>query len=263
MRWMNALLLGILAVLSLAAHDMVLRQRAEFPPEVDVSYVPPPQYLKPMSLGYREALADLLWVRALIFTGDIVARSDTKAVARYTEAITGLAPRFERAYIWGGVTPVYSGGTIDRTAVDTAIAAYRAGVAEFPESHELLYPLGMLLLHQVPSTPGYAPSEVEALRDEGVDLIRKAAAFGADPLVRQYAATLITEGAEDDLAIQFLEGQLAWVEDEDYRRLLQTKIQRLRGSASIDRIQAIRERFQAERQRRRPYVPDPLFALIR
>jgi hypothetical protein len=63
----------------------------------------------------------------------------------------------------------------------------------------------MLLLHQVPSTPGYTDEERQQARAEGADLIRRAAAFGADPLVRQYAATLITDHATEQLARQFLE----------------------------------------------------------
>ncbi|MBW2507597.1 MAG: hypothetical protein JRE81_03105, partial [Deltaproteobacteria bacterium] len=36
----------------------------------DIYYLPPPDWLQVMSLGYRRALADLIWLRALIYFGD-------------------------------------------------------------------------------------------------------------------------------------------------------------------------------------------------
>ena len=34
----------------------------------DIYYLPPPEWLDVMSLGYRRALADLIWLRASIYT---------------------------------------------------------------------------------------------------------------------------------------------------------------------------------------------------
>ena len=180
------------------------------------------------------------------------------------DAIVGLAPRFRRAYLWGGITAVYSGqATIDRPMVDRAIDIYRRGVAQFPESHELLYPFGMLLVTQVPSTPGYDAAEREVLRQEGIEAIRRAAAFGADPLVRQYAATLIAEHGERELAIQFLESQLAQAEDEDHRRMLRSKLSALGGKGAADSVDRVRRDFSREHQVRAPYLPEALYAVVR
>jgi hypothetical protein len=123
-----------------------------------------------------------------------------------------------------------------------------------------------MLTHQVGSVPGYTEQEREAFADEGVEYIRRAASFGADPLVRQYAATLVSERGEGPLAIQFLQSQLAGAEDEDYRRMLRHRLARLGGEASIERIEQIervRNEFMAERARQAPYVPDSIYAVIR
>ncbi len=256
-----ALGLGLVAHL---AHRRTLARQAEAPAELDVLYVPPPGQLRPMALGYREALADLIWVRALIYSGSKLGSAQLDAVARYTDAITGLSPRFRRAYLWGGITAVYGGqSNVTREMVDLAIATYRAGLREFPESHELLYPFGMLMLTQVPSTPGYSADETAAAKEEGAELIRRAAAFGADPLVRQYAATLVSEHGDDALAIQFLESQLAQAEDEDHRRMLRAKLSRLVGPEATRRIEDLQRAFVEERNAKAPYVPEPLWAVIR
>ena len=252
------------AALAHLVHGRVLERQAEAPPEFDVLYVPPAEHLVPMAMGYREALADLIWVRALIYSGENLGAAQIEATGRYVDAIVGLAPRFRRAYLWGGITAVYSGqATIDRPMVDRAIDIYRRGVAQFPESHELLYPFGMLLVTQVPSTPGYDAAERETLRQEGIEAIRRAAAFGADPLVRQYAATLIAEHGERELAIQFLESQLAQAEDEDHRRMLRSKLSALGGKGAADSVDRVRRDFSREHQVRAPYLPEALYAVVR
>jgi len=259
--WVLVLGFGIVAD---AMHERVLLRQADAPPELDVLYVPPAAQLVPMAMGYREALADLLWVRALIYSGANLGHAEIQATDRYVDAIVGLAPRFRRAYLWGGITAVYGGSArIDREMVDRALATYRRGIAEFPESHELLYPLGMLLLTQVPSTPGYDPSEIEAMRTEGIDIIRRAAAFGADPLVRQYAATLVSEHGERGLAIQFLESQLAQAESEDHRRMLRSKLSELGGREVAAAAERVRNEFTVELAERMPYLPEALYAVLR
>ena len=258
-------LLGM-AGLALLAHDRLRERRDGFPEDSDVLYVPPPEHLRPMSLGYREALADLLWVRALVFTGKHIgnADADVGAVTRYADAITGLSPRFHRAYVWGGVTPIYGGGkTVTRDMVDRSIAIYRRGIDHFPESHKLLYAFGMLLTHQVSSTDGYSAEEQARSAAEGIEMIRRAAAFGADPLVRQYASTLMTEHATEQMARQFLEAQLATAEDEDYRRMLRRKLAAIGGAQSVREVERIRRAFIEEHLIQLPYTPDSFYAIVR
>ena len=254
----------LLALLAGWAHDRVLEQREQFPDDVDVLYVPPPAHLQVMSLGYKEALADLLWIRALIFSGARIGETDIGAVSRYVDAITGLAPRFHRIYVWGGVTPVYGGGAVvTRPMVDQSIATYRRGLEHFPESHQILYPLGMMLTHQVSSTPGYSEEEKEALAAEGIEYIRRAAAFGADPLVRQYAATLVADHGTEELARQFLESELAQADDEGFRRMLRYRLRKMGGSTSVERIEQTRDDFLTELSQQMPYATDTLYAVIR
>lgn len=259
-------LLFVLALAGLTGvvHRRVDERRAALPAADGLAVLPTPRTLEWMSLGYREALADLVWVRALVLAGERLGHTDAEVIERHVQAIATLAPRFHRPYLWGGITVIYGGeGRIDRELVERAARIYRAGLQRFPESHELLYALGMLLMHQVGSTPGYEEEEKRALAAEGVDLVRKAAAHGADPLVRRYAATIITEHATQELAIQFLESQLGQAEDEEHRRLLRRKLGNLGGREAVERIERIREAFVAEQRRTAPYVPDSLYAVIR
>ncbi|MFV8753714.1 hypothetical protein ACNOYE_24430 [Nannocystaceae bacterium ST9] len=258
-----ALVLPVLAATTVWTHDRVHERRAQFPRDQDVLYLPPSAQLVPMSLGYREALADLIWIRAVIFTGDKAGGANYAWIMQYLEAINTLAPGFRRPYAWGGVVVVYSGQAIERAMIDRAITLYRRGLELFPEDHELLFAIGMLLTRDVQMLPGYTPEEREAAKTEGALLIRRAAAFGAPPLVRQLAATLVADDATDQLAIQFLESQLLQAEDEGHRRLLQRKLEALIGEAGLESIQRLREEFEAERQAEFPYLAPDLYVLVR
>jgi hypothetical protein len=81
--------------------------------------------------------------------------------------------------------------------------------------------------------------------------------------VRQYAATVIADHASETLAIQFLETQLLWAEDEKYRRMLRMKLAELVGLEATQSIDRIRTEFFEERARRAPYVPERLYSVIR
>ncbi len=261
-------LLLVAAVLALAlltgrVHEGLRQERAEFPRDEDLLYLPPPGYLRPMSLGYREALADLIWIRAVIFTGDAAGGQNWAWIMKYIEAITQLAPDFRRPYAWGGVVFIYTGQAIDRPMVDRATDLYRRGLERYPEDHEMLFALGMLLTRDVPVTPGYTDEEIEAARAEGAAAIRKAAAFGAPPLVRQYAATLVDDDAADELSIQFLETQLLAAEDEGYRRLLRAKLDVLIGEQGTVALENTKAAFMGEKEQVLPYVPESLYAVIR
>lgn len=263
---MRKLVLGLLPVLLLGVvgtHHGVKRAREQFPRDQDLLYLPPAQHLGPMSLGYREALADLIWIRAVIFAGDRFGATNHSWIMEYLEAIHSLSPQFRRPYAWGGVAFIYSGESIDRAMVDRAIALYARGLERFPEDHELLFAAGMLLTRDVQSVAGYSEAERSAAKTEGVALIRKAAAFGAPPLVRELAATLVSEGGADQLAIQFLENQLLQAEDEGLRRLLRRKLEAAVGEAGSESIERLRRDFEADRAAKAPYVPADLYVLIR
>lgn len=253
---------GALGV-GLVAHADLEVKRGSFPEEEDLLYLPPPQQLKYMSLGYKEALADLIWIRAVIFTGERAGGQNYAWILKYLEAIFELAPQFRRPYAWGGVTLMYTGEAVDKDMLDRATELYRQGLERHPDDHEMLFALGMILARDVQSTEGYSEQDRLGAKAEGADLLRRAAAAGAPPLVRQLAATMVDDFATDALAIQFLETQLLSAEDEDYRRMLETKLDALVGREAGAGLRELKSAFDAERMLRKPYMPDTDYAVMR
>ena len=67
-------------------------------------YLPDAEYLKIASLGYRELLADLLWVQSIQVMGEKkVSESSGRWLYRALDIITTLDPKFVRAYEAGGL----------------------------------------------------------------------------------------------------------------------------------------------------------------
>lgn len=230
--------------------------------EESLIYLPPPERLRGMSLGYSETLSDLIWLRAVIFTGTVKNGQKLDWIARYVQTINFLNPKFRRPYLWGAVVTIYNGKEIDRSMLDQSVAILREGIERFPEDHELLFNLGMILYRDYGSLGTLDPELVESYKKEGAQLIRKAAAFGASPLIRQLAASLEVEGNDRALEVEFLEHQLLRAEDEGLRRLLRKKLGEALSEQGLKSIEARRKAFLEAHQQQFPYLPAPVFALL-
>ena len=225
-------------------------------------YLPPAERMRHISFGFRELLADLVWIRAVIATGHPSVGQRLDFVSRYLEVISALAPRFRRPYTWGGVVSVYSGRAINRAMLDQSIRLFRQGLDYFPEDHEMLFALGMILYRDLRQIQGYTPQEIAAGAAEGKSLIRKAAAFGAPPLVRQLASSFADSAASDALQIEFLETQLIQAEDETLRLALRKRLAQIGTNRRAGELDALRSDLEGRRLARFPYLSLDHFAVL-
>ena len=70
----------------------------------DLMYLPDADYLRIASLGHRELLADLLWIRSIQVMGErTVSEAHGRWLYRALDIITTLDPTFVRAYEAGGL----------------------------------------------------------------------------------------------------------------------------------------------------------------
>jgi len=100
----------------------------------DIYYLPPPGWLPVFSLGHRQALADLIWMRALIYFGEEMGeRGAMRHVFDYGEAIIRLDPDFRRVYRWIGMAGIYRPNAVSEADTRRAMSFLERGVARFPE----------------------------------------------------------------------------------------------------------------------------------
>jgi len=104
----------------------------------ELIYLPPTQFLDAISLGYRHALANVLWFRTIGYFGRHY-RSDRLYpwLAYMCNVVTDLNPQAEHVYRFGGVILPW-----EANRVAEGIALLEKGTRSIPDSWRLHYMLG-------------------------------------------------------------------------------------------------------------------------
>src|SRR5690349_8631359 len=132
----------------------------------DVYYLPPPAWLALFSLGHREAVADLIWLRSLVYFGDELGhRGQVANLYNYAEAMLSLDPYFKKVYSWAATCALYRTGNIQVSDAYRAIAFLERGVRLFPDDGELAWTLGANYIYElVPMLSNDKKAKEEAKR---------------------------------------------------------------------------------------------------
>ena len=230
----------------------------------DVYYLPPPQWLQVMSLGYRRALADLIWLRALIYFGEEFAHSGAvRHVFKYGDAMIALDPDFERVYRWVGMAGIYTPEGSPLEYLERAIDVLRAGVARFPESGTMAWDAGATIAYElIPLLPTDHPDR-EALQLESSEHLMAAARLGAGPdwLVLTNVSALGKLG-EAERQLRHLEEMYAIVRDPEVKEKIALRLAHLRDEAYAEAFKSANLEFEERRRREFPYLPPSLYFFV-
>lgn len=131
-------LLGMVAAFTLA--EVGYRDVPHPRPLEELSYYPSGQHLKPATLGFAEAAADLAWLRAVQYYGE--HRSTDNRFVRMGhvfDILTSLAPGFIPAYVFGAFALAQEGRDFQ-----SAERLMLKGIEANPTSGELAFELGFL-----------------------------------------------------------------------------------------------------------------------
>jgi hypothetical protein len=230
----------------------------------DIYYLPPPQWLQVMSLGHRRALADLVWLRALIYFGEeFEHQGSVRHVFNYGEAMIALDPDFRRVYRWVGVAGVYTplGSTVE--VIERAIDFLRRGIERFPGDGELAWDAGATIMYELlPHLPKDDPRR-EELRNEANEHMMAAARLGAGPdwLVITNATALRKLG-ESERELRHLEEMYAIVRDPAVKSEIEIRLSQLRDEAYAEAFRSANEEFEQRRLEDFPYMPSTLYFFV-
>ena len=226
----------------------------------DVYYVPEARWLPVVSLGYDEALADLLWSKALIYYGDeLQHRGGARHALRYANAVLMLDPWFNRAYRWAGMAGMY--GAQDPTVEDiqASIAFLERGVRQFPDDGDMAWDLGASLAYELAPLLD-DPEERRRASLRGVEFMQSAARLGAGPpwLALSNASQLQRLG-QTQQAIHHLEEMYAAVSDPEIRESIGARLTQLRSEAHAEAFRRAHEELEEMRLREYPWMPAQLY----
>lgn len=236
-------------------------QRSRWPQTLDPPYAPAPASAPLLSLGYREAYADYLWVRVVTyFGGDDDRASATRPLV---EAIVALAPRFQRIYAWGGLAMSAMGTGATEADYRAAIAVLERGARLFPDDWRIPLYAGQIYVTNLRSTD---PDQARADQAAGARWLERAVRIpGAPTNMATVAAGLRTRLGQQEQAIRDLRELILYTTDRDQRDKLVAKLAKLQGTRSDEldwELAVTSRRFAEAWDRERPELPPSTYLLV-
>jgi len=214
----------------------------------DTVLLPPPELSRLMSLGYRSALADLIFAHVLVAYGQhFQDKRRFDLAANYLTTITALDPKFRDPYRLADTL-------ITLQPKPPPLEAYRAarrlqdkGLKEFPYDTELWLISGQFMAYlAAPQLP--APEAAEWRLEAARRLARSCELVGSNENIPHHcitAASLFNEAGRTDAARSFLERVLAVVDDPEIEGIAGGYLGHLAGQAERARVQERALRFRA------------------
>ena len=255
-----------LVLLALSAHQLrtVSHSRREAARSYEaVYYLPPRRWLPLFSLGWDEAVADLIWMRALVYFGDEFRHEGgVDHVFEYADAMLTLDPDFEAVYRWVGVAGLYRPVAITAEDVERTVAIMERGVDRFPENGELEWSIGAALAFELPPLLD-DPEAADEARQRALPHLTRAARLGAaPPWMTLTNASLFMRLGQTEQAARHLEEMYQHLDDPDLRAQVEERIRSLRERAQADALFETMRRLEEERRRDFPYLPADLYLLV-
>ncbi|MCC6901932.1 MAG: hypothetical protein IT377_23375 [Polyangiaceae bacterium] len=215
--------------------------------DTDVYALPNPEQTVVMSLGWRSALADVLFSSTLVSYGiHIQEKRRFEFAADYLESAIELDPKFRAPYRYADT--ILTLGSVRPREEDYGRARklLERGMAEFPYDAELWTQAGQFMAYLAP--PAFSADAVkQEWRLEGARRMARACEMiGTDENIPFHcitAATILSKAGEREATIQFLERILTVVDNEELRGIALSYLHRTAGEGERDRVQWRAERF--------------------
>ena len=225
---LTAALGGLAAVVAVTGADLDRGARAAARADEPV-YLPRAEYLRPISLGWQNALADILWFRTISYFGEHYRSDRTYSwLAQMCELVTDLDPRAEHVYRFGGVILPWEAGQ-----TDAGIKLLEKGARQFPDSWSIAYYLGF---------------EYYFFRNDyaaALAHLRRAMELpDAHPSAAALVTVLASEQYGPDTALAFLAELERNAETADLRDIIRANIKDARLAADMDRLSAAADAYQ-------------------
>jgi hypothetical protein len=195
-----------------------------------------------VSMGYRQALADLIWTHVLVTQG---LRSQEKRpfnhLVEYLAGINTLDPTFRDPYKYADTLLTFQVNDPDKVQnVRAARVILEKGLRELPNDAELWVNYGEFLAY---TGPGALPdaAEQDQWRADGAAALMHAGQLGAkDELLLWHSVAavglLADKEREREALIHFLERVLALTEDPELREHVERQLRVLAANREESRV---------------------------
>lgn len=205
-------------------------------------YLPRAEYLRPMSLGWRNVLADILWFRTISYFGSHYRSDRTYPwLADMCDLVTDLDPRAEHVYRFAGFILPW-----EANQADAGIRLLEKGARQFPDSWQLQYFLGF-------QSYFFKDDYAKAL----AHLRRAAQLPGAHPSVAQLITVLAAEQYGAATTLEFLAELEHNVDSPELREVVREKMRETQLAHNTERVEDAVEIYR-DRTGRTPLTVEEL-----
>lgn len=225
----------------------------------DVYVLPPPEQVATLSLGYRSALADLLWAHVLVSQGlHTMERRRFENLTLLLDAINTLDPTFRDPYLFVDALITFQTSDTPHDEVIKARQIMERGAQHRPLDGELWLVLGQFVAFIAPA--GYLKDEDEKKqwRLDGARYLARAAELGGGDSSLSWQALggagILGRAGEREAQIRFLQRTLAVTDDEDLKQTVRLQLDRLLGERAADAYARRLDSFNQLWRRDLPFV---------
>jgi hypothetical protein len=205
-------------------------------------YLPKAEYLQPIALGWRNALADVLWFRTISYFGQHFRSNRTYPwLASMCDLVTDLDPRAFHVYRFAGVILPW-----EANQADAGIGLLEKGLRQFPDSWLLHYYLGFNEFF-------FKNNNTRALEHLRLAMAQP----DVHPAIARLAGVLAAHQYGPDATLAFLQQMQRDVDSNDVREVLAEQMREAQLAADLDRLDDAAAAYRT-RTGRAPQAPHAL-----
>jgi hypothetical protein len=224
----------------------------------DVYALPKPDQVVVASLGYRSALADLLFAHVLVWHGlHFQEKRRLEFAADYLDTVSALDPTFREPYYYGDTLIAMQPMPPTREDYWRARKLLERGLENRPGDTELWLSAGQFMAYvAAPWLPDEKEKAEWKLAGARV-LARACELVGSNQNIPFHcitAASLFTKAGEREATIQFLERVLSVSDDEEIRDMATRWLQVALGEQARERLQVRANRLRNAWRADLPFV---------
>lgn len=227
----------------------------------DVYFLPPPEQVERLSLGYKAALADVLWAHVLVSQGlHTFERRRFDNLVRLYDVINLLAPTWRTPYLLADALITFQAAHTPYEEVVKAREILERGTRHRPYDAEIWLNLGQFVSYMAPASylEDEHPEVAARWREEGVAYLARAAELGGENANISWqalgGANILEKAGEHDAAIRFLQRTYAVTDDEELKQDILRRLERRMAERDLDAFKGREEAFLELYRRELPFI---------
>lgn len=225
----------------------------------DIYPLPPPREVVVMSLGYRAAVADMLWAHLMVSQGlHTMARRRYENIIPLINTINELDPTFRDPYRMADALITFNAKDTPPEEARAARTIMERGVQNRPLDAELWLGLGEFTAFIAPGAYLTEPAEQEQWRADGARMLARAAELSGDNASIAWqalgGARYLNRAGARDAELRFLQRVLIVTDDEELKEKVRSMLGAQQAAEQEERLRRLERGVWDARHHDVPFV---------